>query len=56
MRLQIDIENCQECPYSWPHTNTAGTKTWVCDKLQDNIGKGDAVCRECPLVEGEQDG
>ena len=56
MRIQIDIENCQECPYSWGHINTAGAKTWVCDKLQDNVGKGDGIHEACPLVEGAENG
>ena len=55
MKIQIDIENCQGCPYSWSHVNHDGQRTWVCDKLQDNVGSGDTIHKKCPL-KGEQDG
>ena len=53
MKITIDIKNCRECPYSsggdmkYPH------ESWVCESLQDNIGKGDTVSERCPLKEGE---
>lgn len=57
MIAQINIENCQECPYSWAHTGHTDRKTWVCDKLQDNVGVGDTIHKECPWIkEGKQDG
>jgi len=50
MKITIDIQNCQECPFSWSHTSQSG-KTWVCDKLCDNIGAGDTVNERCPIKE-----
>ena len=55
MKVLIDIENCQECPYSWSHANQSERKTWVCDKLQDNIGGGDVIQENCPL-KGKENG
>jgi hypothetical protein len=50
MRVTIEIENCQGCPFGWSHTNHAGEATVVCDKLQDNVGVGGVVFEGCPLV------
>lgn len=52
MKVTIEIQNCQGCPYSWSHTNQNGHKTWVCDKLQDNVDRGDVVNYRCPLKKG----
>ena len=49
MKIELDIQNCQDCPFSWSHVNHDGVKTWVCDKLQDNVGKGDVIHEECPF-------
>jgi len=49
MIVQIEIKNCQDCPYSWPGDTKNPHQSWVCDKLQDNIGKGDTVSDRCPL-------
>jgi hypothetical protein len=51
MKVEIDIKNCLECPYSWLHRNHAGDTSVVCDKLSDNVGRGDTVLEECPLRE-----
>lgn len=52
MKITIDIPNCQECPFSWPGDTKNPHESVVCDKLQDNIGKGDAINKRCPLKEG----
>lgn len=52
MKIEIEIQNCQDCPYSWSHTSGASGTSWVCDKLSDNVGKGDVVCEDCPLEGG----
>lgn len=51
MKIEIEIENCQDCPYSWSHSNCNGLRSVVCDKLQDNVGMGDVIHRDCPLRE-----
>ncbi len=50
MKVTIEIKNCQECPFSWPGDYKNPHKSWVCDKLQDNIGPGVDVYERCPLV------
>lgn len=50
MKIEIDIENCKECPYSWLHRNVAGDTSVVCDKLSDNVGAGHTVFEGCPLA------
>ena len=46
----LDIENCEDCPFGWSHTNHAGESSVVCDKLQDNVGVGEIIYENCPLV------
>ncbi len=49
MKVTIDIQNCRECPYSSPGDLKRSHESWVCDKLQDNVGVGDTVSGRCPL-------
>lgn len=51
MLLQIDVKNCKECPYSWPGDMKMSHKSYVCDRLSDNIGAGDVVSERCPFRE-----
>ncbi len=51
MKVTIEIKNCQECPFSWPGDHKNPHESWVCDKLQDNIGPGVDVYERCPLEE-----
>ena len=54
MIVTIDVPNCRECPYSFGGDTKHPHESWVCDKLQDNIGAGDSISERCPLV-GETD-
>ena len=54
MIVTIDVLNCRECPYSFGGDTKHPHESWVCDKLQDNIGAGDSISERCPLV-GETD-
>ena len=49
MKVEIDIQNCKECPFSFGGDTKYPHESWVCDKLQDNIGAGDVVSCRCPL-------
>jgi len=49
MQITIDIKNCKECPYSSCGDTKHPPESWVCDKLQDNIGSGDGISDRCPL-------
>lgn len=49
MKVTIDIPNCRECPFSSGGDTKHPHESWVCDKLQDNIGVGDTVDERCPL-------
>ncbi len=49
MKVTIDIQYCEECPYSWPGDTKSPHESVVCDQLQDNVGKGDTVSDRCLL-------
>lgn len=55
MKIEIEIENCAGCPYSWSHTNGQSGTSWVCDKLGDNVGDGQVIHEDCPLKGNRDD-
>ena len=55
MKVELDIQNCKECPFSFGGDVKHPHESWVCEKLQDNIGPGDIVSDRCPFINGQPD-
>lgn len=50
MKVTIDIPNCKKCPFSSGGDMKRPHESWVCNEIGDNIGPGDTVSDQCPLV------